>query len=89
MGPLILVGDHDPVDGFSRMTRPPPHDNAFFAVLVEDVPDRLGFPGQTGDGPDAPAAGHGFRKPVYPVLPGAFTGCDGCPEHGGKLGVKG
>ena len=40
---LVVVGDHDAVDRLGRVGGPPADDVAAEALLVEDVPDRLGL----------------------------------------------
>ena len=48
-GTMILVGDHDALDGFGRMAGPPADHDAAQIVLVENVPQRFRFPRKVGD----------------------------------------
>ena len=77
-----MVGNHHTVDRLGGGGRPPTDDVGTPAVLIKNIPSRLGLAGQVGDGADATGGGAGFRKTMDAVFPGAFAGGDARPQHG-------
>lgn len=58
------------------------------AVLVENIPDRLGFAREQGDRTHTRSVGQGFGETVDAVFVGALAGGDGCPKHRAEHGVN-
>ena len=67
----------------------PGDDVAALAVLAEHFPEGFAFAAGGGDGDDLAGDGIDFGEAFDAVVAGHFSGCNGGPEHGRKLGLEG
>ena len=79
---LVVVGDHDAVDRLDRVRGPPTDDIAFPALLVANIPYRLGLFRQICNRADATSCGAGLTETMDAVFPSTFTCADTSPQHG-------
>jgi hypothetical protein len=86
---LEVVGHHHAADRFGGVGGPPAHQIGFQTVLLQDVPDRLGFTAQVGDRPHPAAAGIGLAEPMDPMLMGPLAGGDRGPQHRREHRIEG
>src|SRR5436190_9545351 len=87
---LVVIGNHDPLGEFLDGIRWPPSDsNSAEAVLIENVPDRLGLAREVRDGTNATSEWVRLGKSVDTVFISTLARCDRGPEHRTKDWLEG